>query len=107
MIVLLEKLNKYWFILIFFIILLTVFFLSFFKIIVLKDFIIFFPENCDSLNNNCVVYVDEEDAIPTRFIVLKENYFLKNCKNKDFDECLVTCSIDNMCTLEKINIQDN
>ena len=68
---------------------------------VLKDFKVEFPENCDANQNTCVNVGGT--LTPTRFILLKENYFLKNCENKDFDECMKRCEIDNACTIETKN----
>jgi len=100
-IVLLKNLSRHWFILSFFAILLAVIFISFFKVIELKDFLVKFPESCDADSNTCVE-VDGELS-PSRFIVLRESYFLKNCENKDFDECIKRCETDSACTIETNN----
>lgn len=100
-IVLLKNLSRHWFILSFFAISLAVIFISFFKILKLKDFLVEFPESCDADSNTCVE-IDGELS-PSRFIMLKENYFLKNCENKDFDECMKKCETDNACTIETKN----
>lgn len=92
---LLKKLSKYWFISSFFTILLVVLFISFFKIFELKNFLVEFPENCDVDSNTCVM-VDGELS-PSRFILLQESYFLKNCENKDFNECMEKCEADKAC----------
>jgi len=97
----LKNLNKYWFISSFFAISLVVLFVSFFKVFELKDFLIEFPESCDVASNTCVE-VDGELS-PTKFIMLRESYFLKNCENKDFDECVKKCETDNTCTIETKN----
>ncbi|KKR60882.1 hypothetical protein A3G48_02215 [Candidatus Nomurabacteria bacterium RIFCSPLOWO2_12_FULL_40_42] len=96
--VLLKNLSKHWFILSFFAISLAVLFVSFFKVFELKDFLVEFPESCDVDSNTCVE-VDGELS-PSRFILLKESYFLKNCENKDFDECMKRCETDSACTTE-------
>ena len=101
--VLLKNLSKHWFILSFFAISLAVLLtLDKHKQInnrfELKDFLVEFPESCDVDSNTCVE-VDGELS-PSRFILLKESYFLKNCENKDFDECMKRCETDSACTTE-------
>jgi len=104
-IVLSKNLSKHWFILSFFIIALVVFFVSFFKVLELKDFNLELPENCDSAYNTC--FKNGEESTPSRFILLKESYFSKNCENKDFDECLKGCSENNQCALETKTDENN
>lgn len=100
-IVVLKNLSKHWFISSFFAISLAVLFICFFKILELKDFMVEFPENCDANSNTCVK-VDGE-LNPSRFILLKESYFLNNCEKKDFDECMKRCETDSACTLKTKN----
>lgn len=100
-IALLKNLNKYWFVLSFFAISLVVFFISFFKVFELEDFTVEFPESCDVDSNTCVE-VDGELS-PSRFLLLKESYFLKNCENKDFNECMKNCETDRACKIETNN----
>ena len=92
---LLKNLSRYWFILSFFAISLAVISISFYNVFELKSFLVELPESCDVDYNTCVK-VDEE-LTPSRFILLEENYFLRNCENKDFNECMEICEADNAC----------
>lgn len=96
-----KNLSKYWFISFFLAVSLTVFFVSFLKVLVLKDFTIELPENCDSADNTCLN--GDAGLTPNRFLLLKESYFLKICKNIDFDECIKRCETDSACTPETKN----
>ncbi|MDO8659918.1 MAG: hypothetical protein Q7K54_04975 [Candidatus Parcubacteria bacterium] len=82
----------------FVIILITVVLISFVKVYTLKNFLIEFPENCESDSNTCVE--NDGELRPTRFILLRESYLLQNCDNKGFDFCLEKCEKSEMCTLE-------
>ena len=96
--VFLKIFSRYWFRTTFVVVLLAVLAVIFIKIYTTRDFLIRFPENCDAGSNTCAE--TDGELGPTRFILLKENYFLQNCDNFDFDQCLEKCQNDGACNLE-------
>lgn len=97
-IALLKSLNKHWFALTFFVVLLGVVLVTFVKVYIHKDFLMSLPEDCESDFNACLE--SDEGLIPTRFIVSEENYLIDNCNDQNFDLCLEKCLVDKMCLLE-------
>ncbi|MFA6301048.1 MAG: hypothetical protein WC609_01715 [Candidatus Paceibacterota bacterium] len=89
------------------IVLLAVVAVIFIKIYAKHDFFIRFPEDCDTDSNTCVE-IDGELS-PTRFVLLRENYFLQNCDSFDFNQCLEKCQNDGACSLkvEEDNQEEN
>ena len=97
-IALLKNFNKYWFILVSVIIFFVIISIIFLKVFVWNDFLIKFPENCESEFNTCIK--ENGELKPNRFLFIKENYFFQNCSKENFDLCFKKCEKDKVCKLE-------